>query len=250
MMVRTQLLTLYRQRMLFWLVGVGLFVIVPAAAVLLVQLLVDGEPRHAVALGVAFGFASTGTLVLAVLFGTTAGSRDYSSGVMRDYVLTGAARWQIHASQVVAAAIVVAGLLAAAAVLVILVLAATMGIDAVRDAADADTAAFGSFEVARALLAGVVVLAVLVVSAHGVGTLVRSRGISIAILAGYLLIVDGIIAVVNENASFRSAMATLLRAIMEPSTLSSDQWPAMVAAAIWVAGLVGLPLFRLYRSDL
>lgn len=257
MMVRTQLLTLYRQRLLFWLVGVGIVVILPTVGFLLGSLLDDGSGAMPGGPGdflgaIVFGVGSVGAAVIGMVVGATAGSRDYSSGVMRDYVLTGVPRWQVHLSQFLAALIVVLGLLAASGLLLILA-AVAVDLSSVRDTADAvrGDVEFGDF--VRSLLAAVAVVVVLVLGSHSIGSLVRSRGIAIAIIAGYLLIADNIIAAITGGAgSFTQSMFVLFETVFGggDSTPYDDSATPIIVAIVWLVALIVAPIVRLYRSSL
>lgn len=253
MMVRTQLIQLYRQRLLFWLIGVGMVVILPALGIGLVSLAIgDDNDPYSIIGGLIFGLSSIGTVVIGMVIGATAGARDYTSGVMRDYVLTGTSRWKIHLSQFLAALIIVAGLMTASLVLSLLVLAVTGS----GDIAEISREALAGVEeegasALRFLAAAVLFVVVIVLGSHSVGSFVRSRGIAIAIIAGYLLIADNILTAITEaSVGFTTSMFQLLSAVTGEGDLFAIQWEAVAAAIIWLTVLVVAPLIRLYRSDL
>lgn len=248
MIVYTELLTLYRQRLLFWLVGVGMIVVLPAAGVALVQLLGKGGPGSYLLTGVFAGFGSIAAMVIAMIIGATAGARDYASGMMREYALTGVPLWKVHASQLLAALVMVSGLLIAGALLMLAVTVAGSAVDAQELSSGVAHASAG--EVVRVVIASVLFVVMLVLGSHAVGSIVRSRGIAIAIIAGYLLIADGIIGlVVGDEVTFRGAMYTTLEALLDPQAYDENV-RAIVAAVAWLALLVIAPLLRLYRSEL
>jgi hypothetical protein len=173
---------------------------------------------------------------------------------MRDYVLTGTARWKIHFSQYVAALIMVIGLMIASGLLSTLTAALfNLGdlneLDTVRE--DIATDLGGFF---RALFAGFMAICVYVMASHSVGSFVRSRGIAIAVIAGYVLIADHILgAIVDESVTFTSAMfGTFLLLVGEDTSEFTGVDPStQVAVAVaWITLLVAAPLIKLYRKDL
>ena len=249
MMIRGEVLTLVRQRLLFWVLGVGAIVLLAPLFTLLVGAI--NEASFESASTAIFGwYGSVPALMLGVVYGASAATADYGSGVIRDYALTGVARWKIHASQLLAGLAVLNGLV---------LTGMAVSLAAAKVVATAPPDMYTSqVPLLRAALAVLVIGTVTVFVSHAVGSIVRSRGITIGIIAVYVVGIEQVLAMFFKGDRFALThnVGSFLTDVLDQSAQSAPtagSQGATVAALVtlgWVVVLQAAALARFRRADL
>ncbi|MBC7459813.1 MAG: ABC transporter permease subunit [Thermoleophilia bacterium] len=182
--------------------------------------------------------------IVALLFGTTAGSIDHQSGVLRDLVLTGRSRIGIVLRRIGAAAVWVFGS-AIAALMLIFVIALVL--------APAD-GPLRLGDLAQLLGPLAIVLTTALLLGAGLALLIGSRGPAIGAFFVFELVIDNILQAIPKvgdvwtHVSLGRAVAELIASI--DATIDRPVWQPVIVLVGWCVVPLALGIWRLSRREL
>jgi ABC-type transport system involved in multi-copper enzyme maturation permease subunit len=256
-MTRADLLLYRRMRGVFWVLLVGLLLVVPSLLALgfafTAQLeLVSGRDYESIgtpeaAIGAGIGLAGFVALIGSVVLGATAGSVDHQRGVLRDLVLAGKARWRIVVGRLLAAAvwIVVFAVVTYALIVAIGVLLAPID----------DPVDWG--EVWRNVAMFTYPWLYTMPFAAGVALVVGGRGPAIAVFFAVAFVLDGVLSALPYIGEWWSHVSLLQSTTVidglfldEGTTFDGEAWRAVAVIAAWAIVPLAIGIARLNRREL